>query len=781
MLGPINMNLRYTLFLFLSCTGFYEIAGFQTTYSFGHEWFEAAKNGELTKLQLLINIMDINDRDLDGETALTIAAWAGHAHIVRFLLQQAPININAQNSLGFTSLMNAVFWGNEEIVELLLQAPDIDINAHDIHGENAYTLSYQYPAIKKLICAKIHEQWLNAARNGNLKLMQSLIDKVDINIQDDNGNTALIEAAYKEHESIVKFLLSQPSLHVNAQNKAGETALITAMPNENIVKLLLKVINIDINIQAIDGESGLIFACREGYEKIVKLLLELPQLKLNLKNKHGNTALISAASKGHNNIVNMLLSARGIDINAQNKIGETALSKAATSGHVFVIKNLIEVPHLNINAQTNAGITPLIAAASWGHEQIVKLLLSTPGIDVNIQDNDGDTALRIAIGCLEDKNKNNYQQIITALAQHPEININAVHGPNKTTVLMEAAKQDHEDIVKLLLEIPGINIAARDFYGCTVLQFPEVPENIKTLIWNKTNEIAEKALKAITDNDRETLNAAIAKIGIDSIFDSSGPTILDCAFQEKRPQMIEFLLQNAEDPQKLLERFPFAYIDPASDLFRYFLNLAYGKESFRPDIFKAIKNNNIEQLRDAISQMASVSTKLDLNFTDAQGDTPLHKAIKKNSLPMIYVILNADPEILFDLINKNPIELATGNLDILNLFMDLAYPDHKTTKSKKRKHGDAQFNALCANCIRLRPHFAHQAINGLKGYVGQADIQSEYDLHAKVCANCGEPNCIKRCSACRDVYYCSSKCQKAHWKKHKQDCRLDSTKKAKNS
>lgn len=27
-----------------------------------------------------------------------------------------------------------------------------------------------------------------------------------------------------------------------------------------------------------------------------------------------------------------------------------------------------------------------------------------------------------------------------------------------------------------------------------------------------------------------------------------------------------------------------------------------------------------------------------------------------------------------------------------------------------------------------------------------------------------------RCSRCRKVFYCSQKCQKAHWSKHKQTC-----------
>jgi len=40
-----------------------------------------------------------------------------------------------------------------------------------------------------------------------------------------------------------------------------------------------------------------------------------------------------------------------------------------------------------------------------------------------------------------------------------------------------------------------------------------------------------------------------------------------------------------------------------------------------------------------------------------------------------------------------------------------------------------------------------------------------------ICANCGNPNNIKRCSGCRKISYCSPECQKIHWKKvHKAEC-----------
>jgi hypothetical protein len=38
------------------------------------------------------------------------------------------------------------------------------------------------------------------------------------------------------------------------------------------------------------------------------------------------------------------------------------------------------------------------------------------------------------------------------------------------------------------------------------------------------------------------------------------------------------------------------------------------------------------------------------------------------------------------------------------------------------------------------------------------------------CIVCGEMNGTKPCASCKSVVYCSRKCQKAHWKKHKKEC-----------
>ena len=71
-------------------------------------------------------------------TPLHQAALRGHKEIVRLLLAQAGIDINATNNSGATALMFAASGGDKEIVELLLVQGGIDITRKNENGQTAY-------------------------------------------------------------------------------------------------------------------------------------------------------------------------------------------------------------------------------------------------------------------------------------------------------------------------------------------------------------------------------------------------------------------------------------------------------------------------------------------------------------------------------------------------------------------------------------------------------------------------------------------------------------------
>lgn len=96
-------------------------------------------------------------------------------------------------------------------------------------------------------------------------------------------------------------------------------------------------------------------------------------------------------------------------------------------------------------------------------------------------------------------------------------------------------------------------------------------------------DITEQIDEAISDDNVETLQSIIsqAQINPGTFSDAEGNTLLHKAFSREAMQIAAFLFQHAQDPVALLGArnkkglIPLNFLNPTSDLFRYFLGLAY--------------------------------------------------------------------------------------------------------------------------------------------------------------------------------------------------------------
>lgn len=126
---------------------------------------------------------------------------------------------------------------------------------------------------------RLSSELIEATSTGNLKKVKELIDYgVDVNVQNEIGETALIIATYQDRRDIVKCLI-EAGTDVNIKNKGGYTSLMQASYHNNIT-ILKQLIDAgaDVNSKNDDGRSALYFAISENFKRdnyrIIKVLLD---------------------------------------------------------------------------------------------------------------------------------------------------------------------------------------------------------------------------------------------------------------------------------------------------------------------------------------------------------------------------------------------------------------------------------------------------------------------------------------------------------------------------
>lgn len=270
---------------------------------------------------------------------------------------------------------------------------------------------------------EINARFMEAVYYGEADLVKELLKAgANINVRNQEGDTALMIASVRTHDHIVKILL-EAEADVNTKNKHGLTALGLAQwcKHDEIIKMLKEAgavqgsqpeitterFGIDIQgyLQKIsqskpaqptqaDKEKTqsyecprifrwfqtrkilseeLLIAAENGDTARIKILVA-SGVKINkITNKNRCTSLMIAAANGHDDAVKLLI-VLGVDLNAKDKSGRTALIWAASSGRIEPVKSLIRYG-ADKNVKDNLGTTALGWATAFNHKEIIKILL----------------------------------------------------------------------------------------------------------------------------------------------------------------------------------------------------------------------------------------------------------------------------------------------------------------------------------------------------------------------------------------------------------------------
>jgi ankyrin repeat protein len=268
------------------------------------------------------------------------------------------------------------------------------------HLPGMFTVAFLCGAVLVGAAQAARSPLADAVEKGNsVRVDELLSGRIDVNIPQVDGMTALHWAVYHDHEELATRLLKRGA-HAYAQNRYGVEPLYLACVNGN-AKLVGELLHAGANPNsAIDGgETALMTASRTGKIGAVKALIKAGA-EIDSKERKGQTALMWAAAEGHVEVSRALLAA-GADFNlALKRSGYTPFFFAIREGQTEVVRMFLEAGadiHAVMNPRNGGGklprkgTSPLLLAVENGHFDLAVELLGA-GADPN-DDRSGFTIL----------------------------------------------------------------------------------------------------------------------------------------------------------------------------------------------------------------------------------------------------------------------------------------------------------------------------------------------------------------------------------------------------
>ena len=415
-----------------------------------------ATQGDLNIARMLIDAgapINVRTEQL-RETPLMAAAAAGHADIVRLLLANGAL-MDDRNYQGDTALSLAARRGRDDVVAALVG-----------RGADAGNALGQPPlspeelkdptkvAARAAAVATASKDIVSAAADGDLKRVKEYVSLVPavVDARGPDGRGVLHAAILGKHADVASFLLDHgaQTQAVFSPIEGGPLNWAVRSGSREIVDLLLSR---HMSVNGSDGHLGpertpLCTAVETGSKDMVQLLLARGA-DVNRPSWPDVTPLHLAAATGDVDMARILLDAKAnIDAHGESR-GITPLYDAATAGQVRMVEFLLD---RGADAKTSfGGQTVLTAAAFAGKTEVIELL--------TFRGFQPDVFTLVAI--------NDVAQLKAKLRQDPRVT-GARDGFGRTPMHL-AASQANVKAIGALLDA-GADVNARDRSGATPLQ-----------------------------------------------------------------------------------------------------------------------------------------------------------------------------------------------------------------------------------------------------------------------------------------------------------------------
>jgi serine/threonine-protein phosphatase 6 regulatory ankyrin repeat subunit A/serine/threonine-protein phosphatase 6 regulatory ankyrin repeat subunit B len=488
----------------------------------------------------------------------------------------------------------------------------------------------------------IDEDFLDAVQKKDIPKINLLLSQgANVNARSSiNGYFALQYAINWPDINLVKLLFDKGA-NVDIADDSGNTALIDAADEHGpeytaIVKLLLEH---GANVHA-HADAAIFGAAREADPEVVRLLLAKgAPVNAREKDQDNNTVLMEATSGGSLETVAMLLAA-GADVKATNDKGETALMKAVKIDHRYSPQQRLPMIELlltkgaDVNAADKSGRTPLLhsvvqymseAGGVISHPEVVKLLLER-GANVQASDKNGDTALTLTTGVYEGPID------IVRYLLGKGINVNA-QNKKGTTALMLAASKGKTAVVELLLA-SGADLNLKDGEGATALDYAVdsgQTELAKSLF--KSSARSKHDYKSEDEMVRSVTNAALLEAAERNKLDGVKSQLAAGADVNTRSRSGNTALMLAIE-------YSYGRLDVATFLIDNGADLNAVDNDGNTALMNAISRNNNEAVVALLAHKAAV------HFRNKEGRTALHIAAAEVHQRDVEALLAIKPAVM---------------------------------------------------------------------------------------------------------------------------------------
>jgi ankyrin repeat protein len=328
-------------------------------------------NLEIVKILVLekkcnVNLQNYINFKYPGYTPLHIACQYGFIEIVKILVSVKDIDFNLESHRFISRPLDiAISNGHKNIVKFLFPHSEN-------REENLYFAILEYSSSNSL-----QKRYTKKYNNNMYDIILYLLSKRKYNFSKkfDGSNTLLhmICKGYpkysfknqderNQYNKIIKYLAFPEN--INIQDENGETALhiVCKYGILDIFKILISFNNIDFNLKNNEGFNCLHYACSQynvkpdiidmwhytnysslsNYSEITTILLSMPNICINTRNKYGATPLFIAISKKNIENVKKLLSFQNIDLSIKYDNRITSFEYAIEVGNNEIIDLIVK-------------------------------------------------------------------------------------------------------------------------------------------------------------------------------------------------------------------------------------------------------------------------------------------------------------------------------------------------------------------------------------------------------------------------------------------------------